>query len=119
MSPAIVPPPRWSTLVRPPLDVPGFFFGGYECSTQVDRSGRRRDMVAETQHDRFRESDYAAAHAIGFRVIREGVPWHKIDVADSLDLAHFDLLVDATTHRDLIPIWDLFHYGFQIGRAHV
>ncbi|MBU6288895.1 MAG: family 1 glycosylhydrolase [Chloroflexota bacterium] len=112
MSPAIVPPPRWSTLVRPPLDVPGFFFGGYECSTQVDRSGRRRDMVAETQHDRFRESDYAAAHAIGFRVIREGVPWHKIDVADSLDLAHFDLLVDATTHRDLIPIWDLFHYGF-------
>jgi beta-glucosidase/6-phospho-beta-glucosidase/beta-galactosidase len=101
-----------ASLIRPALDVPGFFFGGYECSTQVDRSGVRRDMVAETQHDRLRDEDYAAARGIGMTVIREGVPWHRIDVAGSLDMAPFDCLVEATTRHGLTPIWDLFHYGF-------
>ena len=105
-------PNHQAPLVRPPLDVPGFFFGGYECSTQVDRSGRRRDMVAETQHDRLREEDYAAVRGIGMRVIREGVPWHQIDAHGALELSTFDRLVEATTRHELTPIWDLFHYGF-------
>lgn len=99
-------------LVRPPLEVPGFFFGGYECSTQVDRSGRRRDLVAETQHDRLRDEDYGALRGVGMSVIREGVPWHRIDDAGALDLAPFDHLIEATTRHGLTPIWDLFHYGF-------
>lgn len=99
-------------LVRPPLQIPGFFFGGYECSTQIDRTGRRRDMVAETQHDRFRHDDYAAVRAVGMSVIREGVPWHQIDRGGTLDLSHFDALVTATVQHGITPIWDLFHYGF-------
>lgn len=69
-------------------------------------------MVAETQHDRFLDEDYAGAHGIGLRVIREGVPWHRIDVAGTLDLTSFDHLVEVSSRHGLTPIWDLFHYGF-------
>ncbi len=112
VGPAGLALPGQAPLVRPLLAVPGFLFGGYECSAQVDRSGARRDMVAATQHDRFREEDYAAARGIGMRVIREGVPWHRMDRSAVLHMTPFEELVDATMRHGLTAIWDLFHYGY-------
>nr|MBA2758031.1 hypothetical protein [Chloroflexota bacterium] len=36
-----------------------FFIGGFECSTHLTLEGRRMDVIAESQHDRFAAEDYA------------------------------------------------------------
>ena len=38
---------------------PTFFISGFECSTFRWKDGRRRDLVAETGHDRHVFEDYA------------------------------------------------------------
>ncbi len=50
---------------------PSFFWGGFECSTFVNAEGRRLDLVAATQHDRFAREDYALCQQAGLHVVRE------------------------------------------------
>src|SRR5947199_885656 len=57
----------------------GFFAAGFECSTHRLRSGRRLDLIAATQHDRFAQLDYARLQRQGIRLAREGVRWHLVE----------------------------------------
>ena len=91
---------------------PTFFLSGFECSTFRWKDGRRRDLVAETGHRAHAREDYRLLHDLGIAVAREGVPWPMVDRGAGYDFAPVDPLVDAMNAAQVLPIWDLCHYGY-------
>lgn len=90
-----------------------FFLGGFECSTHRTRAGRRLDLVASTQHDRFARQDYARLRAAGILTAREGIRWHLVEpAAGRYDFATASPFVAAARESGVEVIWDLFHYGW-------
>lgn len=90
-----------------------FFQGGFECSAQRRRDGRRLDLLAATQHDRLAEADYTTLARQGIRTVRDGIRWHLIET----ESGRYDwssvlpMLRAARTTRTQV-IWDLCHYGW-------
>ena len=56
-----------------------FWMAGFESSCHINQSGRRLDMIAATQHDRFIDEDYARLLPFGMRTVRDTVRWHLIE----------------------------------------
>src|SRR5712671_4881147 len=87
-----------------------FFMGGFECSTHRRRAGRRLDMIAATEHDRFAMADYQRLQNLGMRVAREGLRWHLVENTPG----HYDFssvlpIVQAAKDTQTQVIWDLCH----------
>ena len=97
--------------VRPGL-FPTFFLSGFECSTFRWKDRGRRDLVAETEHRAHAREDYALLRSLGIAVAREGVPWPFVDRRGGYDFSPIDPLVDAMSEAQVLPIWDLCHYGY-------
>jgi hypothetical protein len=91
---------------------PSFFMGGFECSTHVDRSRRRQDFVALTQHDRFYREDYERARSVGLRVVREGLRWYLCERGGRYDFSSIAPMVEAAEDLGMWQINCLLHYGF-------
>lgn len=91
---------------------PTFFISGFECSTFRWKDRRRRDLVAETGHDRHVFEDYALLRSLGIAAAREGVPWPMIDVGGRCDFSRMEPYIAALNRNDILPIWDLCHYGY-------
>lgn len=95
---------------------PTFFLSGFECSTFVWKDRGRRDLIAETAHDRNVLDDYAFLRSVGIAVAREGAPWPLIDRGDGrYDLERLDPYIEAMNRNQIQPIWDLCHYGYPDG----
>jgi beta-glucosidase/6-phospho-beta-glucosidase/beta-galactosidase len=100
---------------RPGL-FPTFFLSGFECSTFLWGKDRvRRDLVKETQHDRHAAEDYRILSSLGIAVSREGIPWPMVDWGGNYDFSAIDPFIEAMNASKIIPIWDLFHYGYPDG----
>jgi beta-glucosidase/6-phospho-beta-glucosidase/beta-galactosidase len=91
---------------------PTFFISGFECSTFLWKDKNRRNLVAETQHDKFVFQDYDLLRSLGIAVSREGIPWPLIDKGGVYDFSIIDPVIDAMKHHCILPIWDLCHYGY-------
>jgi beta-glucosidase/6-phospho-beta-glucosidase/beta-galactosidase len=91
---------------------PTFFMSGFECSTFLWKDKGRRNLIAETQHDRFCYEDYASLAKLGIAVSREGVPWPLVDRPSGIDLSMIDPVIMALKASKVTPIWDLCHYGY-------
>jgi hypothetical protein len=91
---------------------PTFFISGFECSTFRWKDRQRRDLVAETQHDRHVFEDYALLRSLGIGAAREGVPWPMIDIGGRCDFSRMDPYIAALNRNGVLPIWDLCHYGY-------
>jgi hypothetical protein len=89
-----------------------FFLSGFECSTFRWRDMGRRDLVAETRHREHADEDYGALVELGIGVAREGVPWPFVDTGDSYDFSMLESVTQAIRSHGVVPIWDLFHYGY-------
>jgi len=90
-----------------------FFMGGFECSTHRRRSGRRLDLVAATQHDRFAMADYQRLQNLGIRVAREGLRWHVVEkIPGRYDFSSALPIVQAAKDTQTQVIWDLCHFGW-------
>jgi hypothetical protein len=90
-----------------------FIQGGFECSTQRLRNGKRLDLIASTHHDQFVREDYARLKAFGIRTVREGLRWHRIEATRGV--LNFDSLrpmIAAANEAGMQVIWDLFHFGW-------
>jgi len=49
----------------------------------------------------------------GIGVAREGVPWPLVDKGDGgFDFSCIDPFLDAQRRHNILPIWDLCHYGY-------
>jgi beta-glucosidase/6-phospho-beta-glucosidase/beta-galactosidase len=91
---------------------PTFFISGFECSTFLWKDRGRRDLVAETQHRERAEEDYDLLRRLGIAVAREGIPWPLVQRGDRYDFSPIDPMIAAMNRCRILPIWDLFHYGY-------
>lgn len=90
-----------------------FFLGGIECSTHRLRNGKRLDVIAATQHDRYVEGDYLRLQAQGIRTIRSGFRWHQIETSPyQYDFSSALAQIRAAQKRGMQVIWDFCHYGW-------
>jgi beta-glucosidase/6-phospho-beta-glucosidase/beta-galactosidase len=96
---------------RPGL-FPTFFISGFECSTFMWKDKGRRNLVAETQHDKFAMKDYELLRHLGIAVSREGIPWPLVDKEGVYDFSVIDPMIEAMQKHQILPIWDLCHYGY-------
>lgn len=91
---------------------PTFFLSGFECSTFLWQDKGRRDLVAETLHREHASEDYRILRSLGIAVSREGVPWPLVDSGGEYDFSLIDPLIEAMNEHQVLPIWDLCHYGY-------
>lgn len=90
-----------------------FFIGGFECSTHRGRDGRRHDLIAATEHDRFALDDFKRLKSRGIQVAREGLRWHLIEQQpERYDFSSVAPILNAAQKTGVQILWDLFHYGF-------
>src|ERR1044072_8001426 len=93
---------------------PTFFLSGFECSTFLwGKEQRRRDLTAELQHYQHADEDYRLLRSIGIGVAREGIAWPLVDRGNgNYDFSSIDPFLAAQRRHQILPIWDLCHYGF-------
>jgi len=91
---------------------PTFFLSGFECSTFLWKDQGRRNLVEETQHRKHAAGDYALLRSLGIAVSREGIPWPLVDRGGSYDFSAIDPMIEAMNRCQILPIWDLCHYGY-------
>lgn len=91
---------------------PTFFISGFECSTFLWKDQGRRNLIAETQHDRYAQEDYNLLRSLGIAVAREAVPWSLVDCQGKYDFSCLDPMLEALRQTQITPIWDLCHYGY-------
>jgi beta-glucosidase/6-phospho-beta-glucosidase/beta-galactosidase len=91
---------------------PTFFLSGFECSNFFWGDGVRRNLVAETGHDRHAAEDYQTLNHLGIAVAREGIQWPMVDRGGSYDFSSVDPFIAAMNASKILPIWDLCHYGY-------
>jgi beta-glucosidase/6-phospho-beta-glucosidase/beta-galactosidase len=95
---------------------PTFFLSGFECSTFDWKKDGRRDLAHELGHYRHADDDYAMLPGLGIAVAREGIPWPLVDRGDGqYDFSCIDGFLDAQRRHNVLPIWDLCHYGYPDG----
>ncbi len=73
---------------------------------------RRRNLIRETQHDAHVREDYDLLRHLGIAVAREGIPWPLVDRGGEYDFACIDPMIEAMNRAQVLPIWDLCHYGY-------
>ena len=106
------------SLQKPGISAPSrvfssFFIGGFECSSQRRRDGRRLDVLAQTEHDVRAADDYRLLARHGMRTARDGVRWHLIEqLPGRFDLTSFLPMLRAARDTGTQVIWDLLHYGW-------
>lgn len=93
-----------------------FWMAGFEAGTQINRFGKRIDMIAGTRHDYFAHADYELIRDFGFSVARDALRWHLIDRGGgSLDFSSFLPMLKAAQAAGIQVIWSLHHYGSPDG----
>ncbi len=92
---------------------PGFFVGGFECSSHRVPSGRRLDLAESTRHVEFAEADYGRLADAGIRVARDGFAWHRVEPeAGQRDFSTVIPLMRAARRAGVRVVWDLLHFGW-------
>jgi beta-glucosidase/6-phospho-beta-glucosidase/beta-galactosidase len=99
-------------MAKKPGIFPTFFISGFECSTFMWKDKKRRNLIEETQHDRFALQDYELLRRLGIAVSREGIPWNLVDKNGIYDFSIIDPMIEAMRVNKVLPIWDLCHYGY-------
>ncbi len=89
-----------------------FLQAGFECSSHRRRDGVRLDLIRATGHDRHVLRDYRSCADIGFRTLRDGLRWHRIETSRGrYDWSSWLPMLEAAEEAGVQIIWDLFHYG--------
>ena len=91
---------------------PTFFLSGFECSTFVWKDQGRRNLIAETRHREHAAEDYDLLRQLGIAVAREGIPWPLVDQGGAYDFSCIDPMIAAMNRCQILPIWELCHYGY-------
>ncbi|XYJ12580.1 b-glycosidase [Telluria sp. B2] len=99
-------------MVQRPGIFPTFFLSGFECSSFLWKDRARRNLIAETAHDRHAAEDYRILNELGIAVAREGIPWPLVDRGGEYDFAPILPFIEAMNASRITPIWDLCHYGY-------
>lgn len=89
------------------------FLGGFECSCQLLEDGRRLDLVASTEHERFAREDYARLARFGMTAARDGMSWVVAERRPGqFDFSRAVKILAAAREAHVQVIWDLMHFGW-------
>ncbi len=91
---------------------PGFFAGGFECSTPINFDRVRIDELSQTGHDAHVRADYRQMRACGMQTARDGIRWNLVDIGGVLDFSSAIAYIQAAEAEKMTVVWDLFHYGY-------
>ena len=98
-----------------PTGGPGnfMFATGIECSNPTIENGRtRRDQLAECGHYARWRDDLRLTRELGLKVLRYGLPIHRIYLGPGkYDWEFADLVMAELQRLELTPILDLLHFG--------
>lgn len=90
-----------------------FWIAGFECASHRRNDGVQLDLLAGTRHDRFALQDYHACASLGFRTVRDGLRWHRVETGPGrYDWSSWLPMVEAAEQAGVQVLWDLFHYGW-------
>ncbi len=98
-----------------PTGAPGnfMFATGIECSNPTIGNGKiRRDQLAECGHYERWAEDLALTRDLGLRVLRYGLPIHRVFLGPGkYDWDFADLVMGEMRRLEIVPILDLLHFG--------
>lgn len=90
-----------------------FWWGGYECTDQLNAFGHRVDFQPLTGHLQLADQDYAALGQFQIRTVREGIRWAHIEKTPyEYDWSTVQTLLDAGRRHNIQQVWDLCHFGY-------
>jgi beta-glucosidase/6-phospho-beta-glucosidase/beta-galactosidase len=100
-------------MAQKPGIFPTFFLSGFECSTFWWKEVGRRDLCDETRHREHADEDYRMLRELGIAVARGGIAWPLVDKGGgAFDFAPIEQFLQAQRRYQILPIWDLCHYGY-------
>ena len=90
-----------------------FWWGGYECTDQLNAFGQRVDFLPLTGHLQLIDEDYAALDQFQVRTVREGIRWAQIEKTPyQYDFSTVQTMLAAGQRHGIQQIWDLCHFGY-------
>jgi hypothetical protein len=99
------------TSTETPFD--SFWWGGYECTDQLNAFGNRVDFLPLTGHLPLLDQDYADLAQFEVRTVREGIRWAMIEKTPyQYDWSTVRLMLEAGQRHGIQQIWDLCHFGY-------
>jgi hypothetical protein len=90
-----------------------FWWGGYECTDQLNFAGDRVDFLHLTGHYDRLTDDYRDLLPFGIRTVREGLRWSQIEKTPyKYDFSVLDTMLDRGAAVGIQQVWDICHFGF-------
>lgn len=90
-----------------------FWWGGFECTDQLNAFGNRVDFLPLTGHLPLIDEDYAALAPFNLRTVREGIRWAHIEKTPyQYDFSTVKTMLDAGQRHGIQQVWDLCHFGY-------
>ncbi|MBH8568273.1 hypothetical protein KB206_05225 [Microvirga sp. STS02] len=90
-----------------------FWWGGYECTDQLNCFGHRVDFLPLTGHLQLIDEDYTALNPFNVRTVREGIRWAQIEKTPyHYDFSTVKTMLDAGQRHGIQQVWDLCHFGY-------
>ena len=90
-----------------------FWWGGFECTDQLNCFGHRVDFQPLTGHLQLADADYAALGQFQIQTVREGIRWAHIEKTPyHYDWRTVQALLDAGQRHNVQQVWDLCHFGY-------
>ena len=90
-----------------------FWWGGYECTDQLNCFGHRVDFLPLTGHLELLDQDYQALDQFQVRTVREGIRWAHIEKSPyHYDFSTVQTMLDTGRRHGIQQIWDLCHFGY-------
>jgi hypothetical protein len=90
-----------------------FWWGGYECTDQLNCFGNRVDFLPLTGHLQMLDEDYTDLKPFGVKTVREGIRWAHIEKTPyHYDWSTVKMMLDAGQRHGIQQVWDMCHFGF-------
>ena len=90
-----------------------FWWGGYECTDQLNAFGNRVDFLPLTGHLQLLDEDYASLAQFQVRTVREGIRWAHIEKTPyHYDWSTVKTMLAAGQRHGIQQVWDMCHFGF-------
>jgi hypothetical protein len=90
-----------------------FWMAGYECSDQLNASGKRVDFLNITGHLQLIDQDYTDLSLFNIKTVREGIRWSKVELQPyHYDWSTVQYMMERGKANSIQQIWDICHFGF-------
>lgn len=90
-----------------------FWWGGYECTDQLNAFGNRVDFLNLTGHLQLIKEDYADLGQFNIQTVREGIRWSMVERTPyQYDWSTVKAMLDAGQRQGIQQVWDICHFGY-------